>query len=520
MQHRATLLLVCCVALVPTLPAECAQQPDLKPLPARSDLFGDPLPEGASARLGSVRFHHQGGVIAAAFAPDGQTIVAAGFEKDGLSLRLWETATGKETSRIAVQGSELRGLTFAPDGKTVFVGRAGCVEQYDRQNGKLVCRFAEKPTNGLFAVSADGKWLATTVQVGWSSVIHVWDIATGKELVSCKGQDGAIVKCQWSADGKRLLSASTSISYTAGNKIQKIQGSICVWDVAAGKKLHAIANDGWNVALARDGQTTAIQEQNGDTCVVNVVTGRTTCAFKSPRSALEFTPDNKALIAVDFYGNDPPCLRDATTGKELRRFQGQHAGIQRLAGFSCDGKLLVAMAGGWNQDGSVLLWNVATGEPLHHPGGHLDTVTGLAFSPSARLLASGSLDCTVRLWDPATGKPLARLEGHKTGITAIAFSRDGQTLASSSSDGHIRLWDTAKQRELAKLDGPAGGAASLTFSQDGKTLLVGGKSPVIQVWDVLGLKRISSFPTGHDGSVFAFRGYPESWLALNPHFSA
>src|SRR5437016_1275739 len=90
------------------------------PQPARVDRFGDPLPAGAVARLGSVRFHHPGGVIAAVFAPDGKTILVAGMEKKGLSLRFWESATGKEQTRFAVENADLTGLAFTPDGKGVL----------------------------------------------------------------------------------------------------------------------------------------------------------------------------------------------------------------------------------------------------------------------------------------------------------------------------------------------------------------------------------------------------------------
>ena len=60
MLHRATLLLVFCLTPWSMLPAAGAQAPAPKPALPRTDQFGDPLPEGAVARLGSVRFHHQG----------------------------------------------------------------------------------------------------------------------------------------------------------------------------------------------------------------------------------------------------------------------------------------------------------------------------------------------------------------------------------------------------------------------------------------------------------------------------
>src|SRR5262245_1670935 len=66
------------------------------PQPLRSDRYSGPLPDGAIARLGSIRFHHPGGIIASAYAPDSKTIVAAGSAEKGHAIRLWDASSGKE----------------------------------------------------------------------------------------------------------------------------------------------------------------------------------------------------------------------------------------------------------------------------------------------------------------------------------------------------------------------------------------------------------------------------------------
>src|SRR5579884_790376 len=131
------------------------------------DAAGDPLPSGARARLGTVRLRHAGLVSAVAFAPDGtlllsgggpggdavqlsdavtgarrlrlpddQPVLAVAFAPDGsrfaasfgrlgqrsnLYVRVWETATGKELYRLDTPDDVVRGLAFAPDGRSLLL---------------------------------------------------------------------------------------------------------------------------------------------------------------------------------------------------------------------------------------------------------------------------------------------------------------------------------------------------------------------------------------------------------------
>lgn len=72
----------------------------------------------------------------------------------------------------------------------------------------------------------------------------------------------------------------------------------------------------------------------------------------------------------------------------------------------------------------------------------LTPASALAFSPRARLLATGDDSGLVRLWrsDIHDDDPHV-LTGHTGAITAMDFSPDGTRLATAGADGTVRLWD-------------------------------------------------------------------------------
>lgn len=127
-----------------------------------------------------------------------------------------------------------------------------------------------------------------------------------------------------------------------------------------------------------------------------------------------------------------------------------------------------------SQDGTVRLWNAATGTLRTTFSGHLGAVRALAFSPDGSVLVTASSDRTVKVWSAASGLEQVTLQGHRGEFQSLAFSPDSKTLATAGEGGTVKLWHTATWQELMSLDAHRGGVHFLAFSPDGTLLASSG----------------------------------------------
>jgi len=210
--------------------------------------------------------------------------------------------------------------------------------------------------------------------------------------------------------------------------------------------------------------------------------------------SLALSPDGMTLAAGNVDGT--VSLWDTATGKNRVDLRAGNEMILAAA-FSPDGARLACCS----TDSRIHIWDLAT-HLLHSTlEGHWGPVTALAFAPDGRVLASGGEDKTVRLWDIENAREIAVLHGHNDVVLAVTFSPDGELVASTAlSDRGVQLWDVQKKECRAILCGAVATFTCMAFTRDSHILVTGDEHGVVRLWNVGSFKQKTMFPA-HEGWV-------------------
>jgi RNA polymerase sigma factor (sigma-70 family) len=457
------------------------------------DLVGDPLPEGAIARMGSMRFRHGNTVSSLTFLDEGNGLLAS----DWSGIYIWDAKSGRQLKRIGPEfQTQFRSCSLSADGKRMAITEHSrhTIQVWEVESSKLIRQF-DAPRFSFARLSPDG----TTVASWSGNTVHLWDVAGAKEIRHWIADPKKVHDLAFSPDSKELVSGGDD-------------KTIHVWDVATGKEKRQITghrNEVGHLLFSPDGKLLASVERttkelkgpNNSSGILGFSADKIRLwSFESgkelreltlpeerpvikdaigfPRGigAMAFTHDGKRLAAnTTTFKDQAVHFWDVSTGKEISRVT---APFTLSLALSADDKTLAT-----GTIDMIRLLDVRTGKEIEITKGHRGSVHGLSVSPDARVVASASMDGTVRLWEAMTGKELRRFVGHELGIYAVAFSPDGRRLAYGEADGTIRVRDARNGQELRHFLGRGDGVYSLVFAADSKVLASSQSRGMTCLWD-------------------------------------
>jgi RNA polymerase sigma factor (sigma-70 family) len=457
------------------------------------DQFEDPLPTGASARMGTVRWRlNRHAVHSVAYTPDGKYLLVASIYN---AVELWDARTGQFVREVVPENPARLGTdkiilctAFSADGRTIASGDFdGSVRTTEVATGK-VWPFPAGHTGSIrsASLSADGKVLATSAS---DKMVRIWDTATGRQIQQLTLPDSALSKPQYFS---RVALAPDGKTFAW---IASKDYSIHVCDVTTGVERHRLIgheNTLQQIVFSPDGRMLASTGNLSPVRLWDVVTGQSIRDFTGGKRRdwvyVVFSPDGKRLAAAGYEA--PVQVWEVGTGKMLAEIPRHPQSVGGIA-FAPEGKTLVVTPGQF--DPTIYRYDLTTGTQHVDAGAHSGRVSKVAFSPNGKSMVSIGEDMTLRTWESATGKELRSISAPKG--SPLFFSPDAQICVMRAPE-NFSLVHTSTGRELWQMSAP-GYLSAAAMSPDNKMLATWTDNK-ITLWDVASGRQLRSFAGHHD----------------------
>lgn len=356
------------------------------------------------------------------------------------NIKFWNPAGGAETRKTIKEiekdeFTEAESAAFSSDGAAAVFGYGDrSASMFETAAGKQISKM-ENHIVGLTSLtfSSDRKWLAVA---GLDNTIKLWDLQTGLSLPPLAGHNGFVRSVAFTPDNRQIVSGS-------------LDDTIKIWNFTTGAPPETLGKHSGGVnsiAVSRRGKFLVSGSVDKTVKIWDLNARKelgTLPEHGGEVNSVAISPDEKLIASASV--DKTVKIWDLSAQKEIKTFSDYTDSVESIA-FSPDGKLLASASA----DKIIKIRDVASGQILSTFSDHTGKITAVSFSPDGKWIVSSGDDKIIR-FRRVSGERAEKTLEEASAVKSVNFSPDGKWLASAGEDGSVNIWQTETASKLATL---------------------------------------------------------------------